>query len=174
MERLTPLAMVVVTSLCLFLGAAVMPDIKVEASVPNPQARTSEPAHAKGTFDVKLVPQGAEDKGEGSTLGRLSLDEQFHGDLEGTAKGEMLTALTDVKGSAGYVAIERVTCTLDGRHGSFVLLHRGIMSRGAQDLTITVVPDSGAGQLVGLAGQFNLKIVEGKHFYDLEYTLKVP
>lgn len=100
------------------------------------------PFHATGTFEVKLVPQGAEDKGEGSTLGRLSLDKQFHGDLEGTGKGEMLTGLTDVNGSAGYVAIERVTGTLHGRRGSFVLLHRGIMARGAQDSSRTPVPVS--------------------------------
>ncbi|MDP9323898.1 MAG: DUF3224 domain-containing protein [Acidobacteriota bacterium] len=132
------------------------------------------PVHATGTFEVKLVPQGAEDKGEGSTLGRLSLDKQFHGDLEGTGKGEMLTGLTDVKGSAGYVAIERVTGTLHGRRGSFVLLHRGIMSQGAQDLTIMVVPDSGAGELAGLSGTLEIKIVDGKHSYDLEYTPKTP
>ena len=104
---------------------------------------------------------------------RMSLDKQFQGDLEGTGRGEMLTALTDVKGSAGYVAIERVTGTLHGRRGSFALLHRGIMSRGVQDLAITVVPDSGAGQLAGLAGKLDIKIVEGKHFYDL-VTLKTP
>jgi hypothetical protein len=130
------------------------------------------PVHATGTFEVKVVPQGAEDKGECSTLGRLSLDKQFHGDLEGTGKGEMLTALTDVKGSAGYVAIERVTGTLHGRRGSFVLLHRGIMSQGAQVLTIMIVPDSGAGELAGLSGTLEIKIVDGEHSYDLEYTLK--
>ena len=152
-----------------------MTDTKINASISDRQTKAgSEPAHATGTFEVKMAPQGAEDKAEGSTLGRLSLEKQFRGDLEGTGKGEMLTGLTDVKGSAGYVAIERVTGTLHGRSGSFVLLHRGIMSRGAQDLSITVVPDSGAGQLVGLAGTFNLKIVEGKHFYDLDYTLKTP
>ena len=149
-----------------------MPDTHTHASVSDPLTNAGpELVHARGTFDVKIVPQGTEDKGEGSTLGRLSLAKQFHGDLEGAGKGEMLTGLTDVKGSAGYVAIERVTGTLHGRRGSFVLLHRGIMSRGAQDLTITVVPDSGAGELAGLAGKLGITIVEGKHFYDLEYTL---
>ena len=175
MRKFSKPARVVVSSLCLFLGSAVMPDTHTHASVSDPLTQAgSEPVHARGTFDVKLVPQGAEDKGEGSTRGRMSLDKQFQGDLEGTGKGEMLTALTDVKGSAGYVAIERVTGTLHGRRGSFALLHRGIMSRGAQDLTITVVPDSGAGQLAGLAGKLDIKIVEGKHFYDFEYTLKTP
>ncbi len=152
-----------------------MPDTHTHTSVSDPLMNAGPvPVHATGTFEVKLVPQGAEDKGEGSTLGRLSLDKQFHGDLEGTGKGEMLTGLTDVKGSAGYVAIERVTGTLHGRRGSFVLLHRGIMSQGAQDLTIMVVPDSGAGELAGLSGTLEIKIVDGKHSYDLEYTPKTP
>jgi len=123
-----------------------------------------------GTFEVKLAPQ-AEDKGEGSTLGRMSIDKQFHGDLEANSKGEMLTAMTEAKGSAGYVAIERVSGTLEGRKGSFVLLHRGIMTGGEQDLSITVVPDSGSGELVGLAGKMDVRIADGEHFYDLEYTL---
>jgi len=127
--------------------------------------------HAIGTFDVKLEPQGTADKAEGSTLGRMSLDKQFHGDLEATAKGEMLTAMTDVKGSAGYVAIERITGTLNGRTGSFVLQHSGIMTGGAQQQSVTVVPDSGTGQLVGISGKMTGKIAEGKHSYDLEYTL---
>ena len=126
--------------------------------------------HASGTFEVKLAPL-ADDKGQGSTLGRMSIDKQFHGDLEATSKGEMLTAMTEVKGSAGYVAIERVTGTLHGHKGSFVLLHRGIMTGGGQELLLTVVPDSGSGELVGLAGKMDIKIAEGKHFYEFEYTL---
>jgi len=125
---------------------------------------------ASGTFEVKLAPQ-AEDKGEGSSLGRMSIDKQFHGDLESSSKGEMLTAMTEVKGSAGYVAIERVSGTLHGRKGSFVLLHRGIMTSGAQELSLTVVPDSGSNELVGLAGKMDIKIVEGKHTYEFDYTL---
>jgi len=126
--------------------------------------------HATGTFEVKLDPQ-AEDKAEGSSLGRTSIDKQFHGDLEATAKGQMLTALTDVKSSAGYVAIERITGTLHGRSGSFVLQHSGIMTSNSQQQTVTVVPDSGTGQLVGLAGKMTGAIADGKHSYDLEYTL---
>jgi hypothetical protein len=125
---------------------------------------------ASGTFEVKLAPQ-SEDKGERSSLGRMSIDKQFHGDLEATSKGEMLTAMTEVKGSAGYVAIERVSGTLHSRKGSFVLLHRGIMSGGGQDLSVTVVPDSGSGELVGLAGKMDIKIADGKHSYEFEYTL---
>lgn len=123
-----------------------------------------------GTFDVKVSPLG-EDKGEGSTLGRMSIDKQFHGDLEATSKGEMLTAMTEVKGSAGYVAIERVSGALEGRKGSFVLLHRGIMTGGGQELSLAVVPDSGSGELVGLAGKMDIKVADGEHLYEFEYTL---
>jgi hypothetical protein len=101
----------------------------------------------------------------------MSLDKQFHGDLEATSKGEMMTAMTEVKGSAGYVAIERVIGTLQGHAGSFVLLHRGIMSGGGQELSLTVVPDSGSAELVGLGGMMEIKIVDGNHFYEFEYTL---
>ena len=113
----------------------------------------------------------SDDQAEGATLGRMSIDKQFHGDLEATSKGEMLTAGTGVKGSAGYVAIERVTGTLHGRSGSFVLQHSGTMTRGAPQLTITVVPDSGTGELAGLAGRMTIEIADGKHSYDFEYTL---
>ena len=126
--------------------------------------------HATGTFEVKLAPL-AEDKGEGSTLGRMSLDKQFHGDLEATSKGEMLTAMTEVKGSAGYVAIERVSGALQGRKGSFVIQHGGTMTRGAPSLSITVVPDSGTGELAGIAGTMANVIADGTHSYDFEYTL---
>ncbi len=126
---------------------------------------------ASGPFDVKLNPQAADDKAEGSTLGRLSIDKQYHGDLEAGGKGQMLTAMTDVKGSAGYVAIERVTGTLHGRSGSFVLQHSSTLTKGAPQQSITVVPDSGTGQLVGLAGKMTVNIVDGKHSYDFGYTL---
>jgi hypothetical protein len=128
--------------------------------------------HASGTFDVKLVPQGTPDKAEGSTLGRMSIDKQYHGDLDATGKGEMLTAGTDVKGSAGYIAMERVTGTLQGRKGSFVLQHSGTLTRGAPQQSITVVPDSGTGQLAGLAGKLTITIApDGKHSYTFDYTL---
>ena len=127
--------------------------------------------HANGTFEVKLEPLAADDKTEGSTLSRMSIEKHFHGDLEGTSKGEMLSAMTDVKGSAGYVAMERVTGTLKGRTGSFVLQHSATMTRGTPELSITVVPDSGSGQLVGLTGKMDIKINQGKHSYDFEYAL---
>jgi len=127
--------------------------------------------HASGSFEVKLVPQGAEDKAEGSTLGRMAIQKQFQGDLEGSSKGEMLSAMTGVKGSAGYVAIERVSGRLGGRSGSFVLQHDATMSRGEPQLNIIVVPDSGTGELAGLSGKMNIIIEAGEHFYEFEYAL---
>src|ERR1700723_3940891 len=126
---------------------------------------------AAGTFDVKVEAQGEADKGEGSTLGRYSLDKQYHGDLEGTSKGTMLTAGTEVKGSAGYVAFERITGTLKGRSGSFVLQHSGTLTRGEAQQSISVVPDSGTQQLAGLTGRMTIIIAAGKHSYELEYSL---
>lgn len=128
--------------------------------------------HATGPFDVKLKPQALHEEAAGSTLGRMSIDKVFHGDLEATSRGEMLTAMSEVKGSAGYVAVERVTGTLHGRSGSFSLQHCGSMSRGAPSLAITVVPDSGTGELTGLSGTMSIVIADGgKHSYDLAYTL---
>jgi len=135
------------------------------------EKETTVSARASGTFDVKLTPQSKEGETADAALGRMAIDKQFHGDLEATSKGEMLSAMTEVKGSAGYVAIERVTGTLAGRSGTFVLQHSGTMTRGAPQLSVTVVPDSGTGQLAGLAGKMSIKIEGGKHFYELEYTL---
>jgi len=101
----------------------------------------------------------------------MTIDKQFHGDLEGASKGQMLVAGTDVKNSAGYVAIERITGTLHGRSGGFVLQHSGVMTRGAPQQTITVVPDSGSAQLAGLAGRMTIVIEGGKHSFTFEYTL---
>ena len=128
-------------------------------------------SHASGTFDVKLSPQTAYDSAKGTPLARMSIDKQFHGDLDGTSIGEMLAAGTNVKGSAGYVAVELVRGTLQGRRGSFVLQHSGTMNRGAPELSVTVVPDSGTEELTGLAGRMTIKIEGGKHFYEFEYTL---
>ncbi len=126
---------------------------------------------AVGTFEVKLTPQGSADPAEGSTLARMSIEKRFLGDLEATGKGEMLSAAGGVKGSAGYVAIERVTGTLGGLSGSFVLQHNGTMTRGEPHLVIAVVPDSGSGQLAGLAGRMTIAIADGEHSYEFEYTL---
>jgi hypothetical protein len=139
-----------------------------------PQHDSKEPSvmnHARGTFDVKMNPQAPEEKVGDPTVGRMALDKQFHGDLEATSKGQMLAVGTEVKGSAGYVAMERVTGTLNGRTGSFALQHSGTMTRGTPSLTITVVPDSGTGELAGISGRMAIEIADGKHSYDFEYTL---
>jgi hypothetical protein len=125
-----------------------------------------------GTFDVSLTQQPVHEAASGSPLGRMSLDKQFHGELEATSKGEMLAAGTAVKGSAGYVAIEQVTGTLQGRRGSFVLQHSGTMTRGVPTLSVTVVPDSGTDELVGLYGVMTINIEDGLHFYDFEYSFE--
>lgn len=123
---------------------------------------------ASGTFEVKLAPQTQYEE----SVGRLSIDKQFHGDLEATSKGEMLAvSSSSVKGSAGYVAMEQVSGTLHGRSGNFALQHSGLMTRGAAELSVTVVPDSGTGQLVGLSGRMTIEISDGKHSYAFEYSL---
>lgn len=158
----------VIAGLCLSLGFASQGSPQPQPPAPSAaQKEAAMPARAKGTFEVKLTPQ----EGADAALGRMSIDKQFHGDLEGSSKGEMLTAATGVKGSAGYVAIEKVSATLHGRSGTFILQHSGTMARGTPQLVITVVPDSGTGQLAGLTGKMAIEITDGKHFYDFEYTL---
>jgi len=128
--------------------------------------------HASGSFEVKLTPQKPDNKeSESANLGRMSIDKKFSGDLEATSKGEMLSAMTEVKGSAGYVAMERVSGTLQGQKGTFVLQHSGTMTRGVPEMSVTVVPDSGTGDLAGLAGRMTIKIDARKHFYEFDYTL---
>jgi hypothetical protein len=126
--------------------------------------------HSNGTFDVKVIPQAPDDPA-GGPFSRLFLDKQFHGDLDGASKGQMLAAGTAVEGSAGYVALEIFSGTLNGRRGSFILQHNGTMTKGVPTLIVTVVPDSGTDQLAGLAGKMTIIIADGKHSYDFEYTL---
>jgi hypothetical protein len=127
---------------------------------------------AHGTFTVNIIPQPPEEKIEGLTpLGRMLIEKQFHGDLEAASRGQMLTGMAEVKGSGAYVAIERVTGTLNGRSGSFILHHLGLMVRGVPQLNITVVPDSGTRALTGIAGTMTITIADGKHAYDFAYTL---
>jgi hypothetical protein len=125
---------------------------------------------ATGTFEVKMKPQTDENAGD-PTIGRMSLDKQFHGDLEATSKGQMLAVQGEIKGSAGYVAIERVVGALSGRTGTFVLQHAGTMNRGVPEQSVTVVPDSGTGDLSGLIGKMTIKIADGKHSYEFDYKL---
>jgi len=128
---------------------------------------------AAGPFDVNVTPQ--DDQSDDPLLSRMILDKTYHGDLDATAKGQMLAAGTAVKGSAAYVAIEKVTGTLHRRAGAFILQHVGTMNRNVPELTITVVPDSGTGELQGLSGKMTIIIApDGKHSYDFEYALPNP
>ena len=160
----------------IFLGVIIC-----AGSIAQTQTRPTEPnsaqkavpvsKHATGTFDVKMAVQTDDNVGD-PTVGRMSIDKVFHGDLDGTSKGQMLSTITEVKGSAGYVAIERVTGTLQGRSGSFSLQHNATMNRGVPELNVIVIPDSGTGQLVGLTGKLNIIIApDGKHSYEFDYTL---
>jgi hypothetical protein len=155
---------VAVGIICLLLAATSIG----QTNNPSPK-EVSTTMHATGPFEVKMLPQ--DDKVvDGVT--RMLLDKQYHGDLEGTAQGQMLTGGMSADKSGVYVAIEKFTGTLHGRTGGFVLCHTGIMTRGKPELTILVAPDSGTGQLAGITGKLTINIAaDGKHSYDLEYTL---
>lgn len=130
--------------------------------------------HAEGTFEVRNSPLPADDAVNGTAIGRFGLDKQFHGDLEGTSKGEMLGAGNPATGTAGYVAIEQVTGTLNGHHGSFALQHFGTMEDNKFDLLVKVVPGSGTGELTGISGTMSIAIANGKHSWKFDYTLPAP
>lgn len=135
-----------------------------------PPKGTPVTKHAAGTFDVKITPQKDEGVGH-ATIGRMGIDKVYHGDLDGTGLGQMLAGMGEVKDSGAYVAIERVTGTLHGRTGSFAVHHVGVMDRGAQRLVITVVPDSGTGDLAGITGTMTIEIKDGAHYYTFDYAL---
>jgi len=126
-------------------------------------------ANAKGTFEVKLTPE--QDASGESVVGKMSIDKQFQGDIEGTSKGLMVMAGTAVQGSAGYVALEKVTASIDGKGGTFYLQHNGIMNRGEGTLNVVVIPDSGTEELTGLSGSMSIKIEDGKHYYEFDYMI---
>jgi hypothetical protein len=127
--------------------------------------------HVSGPFDVKVTHQ--DDSSGEALLNRMTLDKQYHGDLDATGMGQMLTAGTEIKGSGAYVAIEKVSGTLEGKKGTFILQHAGTMTREVPQLAIVVVPDSGTGELRGISGEMKIKFAEGgKHFYELDYTLE--
>jgi hypothetical protein len=149
--------------LALAIGTAAGAQAQTASTTPSEAAVTTR---ATGTFQVQLAPQET-----AAAIGRMSIDKQFHGDLEGTSKGEMLAGMTAVQGSAGYVALEQVTGSLHGRTGTFYLQHSGTMDRGAPTLSVTVVPDSGTGQLEGLTGRMNIIVEGGTHSYEFDYTL---
>jgi hypothetical protein len=128
-------------------------------------------ARASGPFEITIIPAGAPEKEGRTATARMSLDKRYAGALDASGKGTMLTAVSDTKGSAAYVAIERVSGTLAGRKGSFVLQHAGTMRGGTSQATITIVPDSGTEELSGISGSIVLTVVDGKHFYALDYVL---
>jgi hypothetical protein len=128
-------------------------------------------SRATGTFDVQLHPLPTEEIPAEAMLGRMSIDKQFHGDLDATSKGQMLTAGTYTSGSAVYVAVERVTGTLGGKAGSFALHHTGLMDRGKASLAISVVPDSGTGELAGISGTVTITVADGQHQYAFDYSI---
>lgn len=123
----------------------------------------------QGAFSIQLKPQAASSGLENASIGRQIFDKQFRGDLEATSQGEMLSCMGHVQGSAGYVAIERVTGTLQGKQGSFALMHMGTMTRGEKGLKIHVIPDSGTEELQGLQGNMDIQILDGQHFYEFEF-----
>jgi hypothetical protein len=131
---------------------------------------TNNTTHISGSFDVKVLPQEPSEKVD-PPVGRMLLDKHFHGALEGPSKGEMLASSNAANGSAAYVALERVTAVLEGREGTFVLMHNGTMNREGQALRVTVAKDSGTGQLEGIAGEMKIIITDKKHFYEFDYTL---
>ena len=126
-------------------------------------------SHATGNFEVKLIPQ--DDKSADKSIGRMSIEKQWHGEIEGSSTGQMLTGGDVNTGSAGYVAMEKFTGTVKGRKGTLILQHSATMTKGKGDLMITVVPDSGTDDLKGIRGKLSIRIENGKHFYDLEYGL---
>jgi hypothetical protein len=161
----------VIAGVCLALTFSTF--AHAQTHIPNSvKKETTMTTHARGPFEVKIGQLDAYNKDEGAGLARMSIDKQFHGDLEATSKGEMLATGSGGKGSSGgYVALERVTGTLHGRSGSFVLQHNATMTRGEPYLNIVVVPDSGSGAFVGLTGKMNIIIADGKHSYEFDYEL---
>ena len=126
---------------------------------------------AKGPFEVKLIPQEGDAAGGAPALGRMLLEKQFHGDLEATSRGQMLSGMGTVEGSGGYVALEVVSGTLHGRRGVFILQHFGVMRRGQPELRVMVVPDSATEELKGLRGEMAIIIEQGRHSYEFVYDL---
>lgn len=166
---------IITTFLCFALGTQSYSQVQS----PSPDVSSSPvqkgvlvTIHASGPFEVKLVPQTPDGIFENATTGRMTIDKQFHGDLEATSKGQMLTAGTVTKGSAVYVAVEKVTGTLRGRGGSFLLHHQGIMTRGVPQLSVAIVPDSGTDALKGISGTLAIRVADGKHSYELDYSFE--
>lgn len=170
MHALTPWSNTLVAMILFTAGSLAGCSHSRSVSVVKPKSPMTK--QASGFFEVTLTSEGLPDAAEGTTLGRMSIEKTFHGDLEATSKGAMLSVRTSIEGSAGYVAIERVSGTLHGRSGGFVLQHSAMMSRGIPRRTMEIVPDSGSGELKALSGTMTINIVDGKHFYELVYALQ--
>jgi hypothetical protein len=171
MKKLCLMALVVALGLVLPVTGDLL-HAKSQTSQPAVKTEKGAAMHASGPFDVKLAPQPADDKTNDPLMGRMTIDKHYHGELEATGTGQMLTGGDYKTGSAGYVAMEKVSGTLQGRAGTFMLQHSGTHNTGAQQLSNTIVPGSGTGQLTGIAGKMDVTIKEGgKHFYELEYNL---
>ena len=156
-----------------WLGAALSVAAQADVHQSNAKDLLMMPLHAEGTFEVKNSPLRSDEALNGTTIGRFGLDKQFHGDLEGISKGEMLGAGNPATGTAGYVAIEQFTGTLNGRQGSFALQHFGTMEDNKFELTVKVVPGSGTEELIGISGTMTIAIANGKHSWKFEYALPV-
>lgn len=161
--------------LCLITCLSGVSYAQVKSATSKTQQNTKSMTKlAKGTFEVKVTPLAAKENVGEPTISRLSLDKTFDGDLTGTSKGQMLGIGTDVEGSGGYVAAERVNGTLEGKKGTFALQHTGTMQGKNYEMLITVVPDSGTGELVGITGKLKIIIENGKHFYEFEFSFAKP
>ena len=164
---------------CLHLSENQMKHFRLAASslllaiLPLSAAGVAAPAlhRASGPFDVTMTPDGPSDKDGVTRTARMLLDKRYAGALAAEGKGQLLSAVTDTEGSAAYVAIERITGTVHGKHGSFVIQHTGTMRAGERQLSIRIVPDSGTGELAGISGTMAIRMEGSKHFYDLHYTL---
>ena len=166
---LSPPVLIAITLLSAAPSLAQSPGMRVETHKLNETVSHT----ATGSFEVKLTPQVLEEAVADPLLSRLLIAKQFHGDLEATSKGQMLSAGTAEKGSAGYVAIEKVSGILDGKSGSFVLQHSGKMDRGEPELSVRVVPDSGTEELTGISGTMSIDLSNGAHAYTFRYKLPV-
>ncbi len=163
----TLLALTIRLGLASILGAQTLPAPTIQSKK---EVRVS--ATAKGSFDVTLVPLTEGSRKGVWSPGRMSIDKRFQGDLEGSSQGEMLTAMTEVQGSAGYTAIETVSGQLQGRTGTFILQHFALMARGVPgDWTVQIVPDSGTDGLKGITGRMKITVSGKEHSYTLEYLL---
>lgn len=160
------LSLVAVTVFLMLAGAAAAQDEPAD----DPRPETTMTEHIRGQFDVKMIPQQPTE-GAPEAIGRMLLDKQYHGELEGTGQGQFLGFRSAVEGSAGYVAMELVEGTLAGHKGTFVLQHSGSMNRGELGLTLGVVPDSGTGELEGLSGTMKIVVEDGQHVYEFDYSL---